>query len=61
MYEVQPEKSQHGKKRRVLHRNMLLPCEAISKEPEGFHLKKEKHKKPKEVASHNFVRMSYKD
>ena len=30
---------------------MLLPCEAILGEPEGFHLKKEKHK-PKQAASH---------
>ena len=42
VYEVQPEKSQDGKKRRVLHRNLLLPCEVILEEPEGFHLKKEK-------------------
>ena len=53
VYEVQ--KSQDGKKRRVLHRNMLLPCEAILEEPEGFHLNKEKHKKPKQVASHKFA------
>ena len=55
MYEVQPGKSQDVKKRRVLHRNILLPCEAILEEPEGFHLKKEKHKKPKRAASHKFA------
>ena len=55
MYEVQPEKSRDGKKRRVLHRNMLSPCEAILEESEGFHLKKENHKKPKQAASHKFV------
>ena len=27
--------------------NMLLPCETILEESEGFHLKKKKHKKPK--------------
>ena len=31
-----------------LHRNLFLPCEAILEEPEGFHLKKEKQKKPKQ-------------
>ena len=56
VYEVQPEKSQDGKKRRILHRNILLPREAILEEPEGFHLKKEKHKEPKKA-----VRMSSKD
>ena len=55
LYEVQPEKSQDGKMRRILHRNMLLPCEIILEEPEGFHLKKEKHKKSKQAASHKFV------
>ena len=48
-YEVQPEKSQDGKKKSVLHRNMVQPSEAILEEPEGFHLKKEKHIKPKQV------------
>ena len=34
---------------------MLLPCETILGEPEGFHLKKEKQKKPQqETASHKF-------
>ena len=47
VYEVQPGKYQDGKKRRVLHRNML-PCEAILEEPEGFHWEKEKQKKPKQ-------------
>ena len=34
---------------------MLLPWEAISEEPERFHLKKEKHKKPKQETRHNFA------
>ena len=54
VYKVQPEKSQDEKKRRAIHRNMPLPCEAILEDPKGFHLKKEKHK-PKQVASHNFA------
>ena len=29
VYEVQPGKSQGRKKRKVVHRNMLLPCEAF--------------------------------
>ena len=41
VYGVQQEKSQNGKRKGILHRNMLLPCEAILEESEGFHLKKE--------------------
>ena len=41
VYEVQPEKSQNGKIRRVLHTNILLLCKAILEEPEGFNLNKE--------------------
>ena len=54
VYEVQPGKNQDGKKRRVLHRNILIPREAILEEPEEFHLKKKKHK-PKQAASHMFA------
>ena len=55
VYEVQPEKSQDGKKIRVLHRNLLLPCEVILEEPEGFHLKKEKQNKPTKAVSHKLI------
>ena len=56
---MQPETSQDEKTRRGLHRNMFLLCEAILVEPEGFHLKKEKQKKPrKALASHKFVNNS---
>ena len=34
---------------------MLLLCEAILEEPEGFHLKKEKQKKPKQAPTHKFA------
>ena len=33
---------------------MLLSCEAVLGEPEWFELKEEKHKKPKQAASHKF-------
>ena len=55
VYEVQSKETQNGKKRRVLQTNMLLTCEAILEEPEAFHLKKEKQKKPKQASSHEFV------
>ena len=54
VYKIQPEKNQDEKKRRAVHRNMPLPCEAILEDPKRFHLKKEKHK-PKQVASHKFA------
>ena len=48
VYEMQQEKIHDRKKRRVRQRNILLTCEAILEEPEGFHQKKEKHnEKPK--------------
>ena len=34
---------------------MILLCKSILGEPEGFHLKKEKHKKPKQAATHKFT------
>ena len=34
---------------------MLLLCEAILEEPQGFHLKNEKQKKPKQVPTHKFA------
>ena len=55
VYEVQKEKRQDGKRKRLLHRNMLLPYEVILEEPGGFHLKKEKHKKPRQAASYKFT------
>ena len=46
-------KMERGKE---LHRNMLLPCEAISEDSEGFHLKKELQTKIKqEAACHESV------
>ena len=53
--EVQPEKSQDGKQKRVLHRNMFLPCGIILEEQEGFHLEKERQKKTKQLASNRFA------
>ena len=35
---------------------MLLPCKAILEEPEGFHLKKKKTKRPKQAAISRRVR-----
>ena len=59
VYEVQQEKHQDGKKRIVLHRNMLLPCETILKEPKGFHLEKEKQKKLRKIiTSHKIASAS---
>ena len=52
VYEVQKEKRQDGKRKRLLHRNMLLPYEVILEEPGGFHLKKEKHKKQRQAATY---------
>ena len=40
---------------RLLHRNMLLPWEAILEKPDGFPFKKEKLKKPKQATSHKFA------
>ena len=53
--EVQPEKRQDGKQKRVLHRNMFLPCGIILEEQEGFHLEKERQKKTKQLASNRFA------
>lgn len=41
--------------RRVLHRNLLLPCEVILEEPEGFDSKKEKQNKPTKATSHKLI------
>ena len=37
VYAVRPETNINGKKR-ILHRNLLQPCESILEEPEGLHL-----------------------
>ena len=54
---MQPKKIQNGKKRRALHRNMQLPCDAILEEPERFHRKKQKYNNnPKQEATdHKFA------
>ena len=51
VYEVQPGKSQDGNKRRVLHRNILIPREAILEEPEEFHLKKKNISQSKQLVT----------
>ena len=51
VYGVQQEKGQNGKMKGILHRNMLLPCEAILEDSEGFHLKKELQMKIKQEAA----------
>ena len=56
VYGVQQEKSQNRKKKGILHRNMLLPCDAILEDSEGFHSKKELQMKIKqEAACHESV------
>ena len=55
LYEVRPEKSQDGEKRRVQHRNILLPCATFLEKPEGFHLEKKKQEAKKQAASHKFA------
>ena len=56
VYGVQQEKSQNGKRKGILHGNMLLPYEAILEDSEGFHLKKELQMKIKqEAACHESV------